>query len=217
MSVRLRCDDVTRELAEPTAGRDPVALAEHLAACPHCAARAGRDARLALLWDATRPAEPAQAAWDALWAGLVDRLDRTAARAELVPARNGSGDTLSLGLGLASLPAGRWRRWGVLAFGLAQAAAVLVAACLLASQSPHEARADWPKVDIEPGQLVLIQDIGRRVQVIELASVPTLDQIPKKGQQEPAIELVADWGNSPNTLDSNFALFNAIEAMASVP
>ena len=54
----LRCDDVTRELAAPSADRDCAALADHLAGCPSCSTFAAGVDALDRLWVVTRPAEP---------------------------------------------------------------------------------------------------------------------------------------------------------------
>lgn len=68
----MRCDDVFGERIAPTGRHDPEALARHLAACPPCAARAEADARLGRIWAATQPAEPDEAAFDALWSRVVE-------------------------------------------------------------------------------------------------------------------------------------------------
>ncbi len=139
----MRCDDVVRELAAPTARRDRDAMAEHLAACPACADWARRAEGLDRLWEATRPAEPSAEAWDAVWAQIAPTLPgRAAARHEeapaggVTPSRNGSGPRFLAHPAAASVaaPAGprvRGRSWraaaAVALVGLAQAAAILVA------------------------------------------------------------------------------------------
>ena len=70
----MRCDEVVRELAAPTADRDRAAMADHLAGCPACAEWARRAEALDRLWDATRPAEPSPEAWDAVWANIARAL-----------------------------------------------------------------------------------------------------------------------------------------------
>jgi hypothetical protein len=192
MRVRPSCDDVTRELAAPTADRDPAALAEHLAACPHCAHWAARDARLTRLWEATRPDEPSGPTWDALWAEVIGRLDRAPAGAGVeveVAVGNGleDGDRATV-LALPARPA--WR-WGVLGFSVAQAAALLVAVGLTAFRGPGEVQAARAVVDIDPGQVALIRGDVRGVH---------------------AVVLNTDVG--PTALDPDFVILNALEAMA---
>src|SRR5690242_15554699 len=110
----LRCEEVTAGLSAPGAGAgarvDQAAVAAHLAACPDCAAWAERAAALDRLWDATRPAEPADETWDALWANVTATLDRLAPA--VVP---------------GTIRLRSWRRPAVALVLLAQAAAVLAA------------------------------------------------------------------------------------------
>ncbi|MBX6314121.1 MAG: hypothetical protein IRY99_14580, partial [Isosphaeraceae bacterium] len=73
----MRCDEVTRELAAPTSGPDPAALARHLAACPRCSAWAEASERLDRLWDATRPVEP-PAAFETVWGRVTQATDAEA-------------------------------------------------------------------------------------------------------------------------------------------
>jgi hypothetical protein len=63
----MRCEDVRSELAFPTGALAQGTLARHLAACPRCAAWAEQSARLDRLWEATRPAELSEAAWERIW------------------------------------------------------------------------------------------------------------------------------------------------------
>src|SRR5437764_11602745 len=78
-----RCDEVRRTLSAPGAADLAAdAAAEHVAACPECAAWAARDAALTRLWEATRPVEPSAAVWGAFWARLGAR---TAAAVEPEP------------------------------------------------------------------------------------------------------------------------------------
>jgi hypothetical protein len=64
----MRCAEVTRELAAPSPGADPAALAHHLDTCPRCAQEAETARRFDRVWAQTRPAEPSPAAWERLWA-----------------------------------------------------------------------------------------------------------------------------------------------------
>jgi hypothetical protein len=140
----MRCDEVVRELSAPTAGRDRAAIAEHLAGCSACAGWARHVEGLDRLWDATRPAEPAPEAWDAVWANIAQALpcpvavhhDRADSPAlDVSPSRNGTGPKVLVHPATAPAPApdgprphGRsWRLTAVALVGLAQAAAILVA------------------------------------------------------------------------------------------
>lgn len=188
MSGPLRCDDVNRELAVPTAGCDPAALAEHLAACPDCAHAAERAERFDRLWRASRPPEPSDAAWDSLWAGVAAGLDAAE------PVEVGGDLIEEEEHDLIPLPVAasrRWRRWGTALFGLAQAAVLLVGFGLLLTRTQPEAAASVVSVDIEPGEVVLIRGDGQ-----VRRSEPALPDMPG------------------DTVDGNFAMFNALEAMA---
>jgi len=188
MNGRISCDDVTRGLADPAAPGDRSALSEHLASCPSCAGWSARDAALSRFWDATRPAEPTGAAWDALWARVSDGLDRRAATPE--PA-----------VFAAEPPAPRWRRFAVRGMVAAQAAALLAAAGLgLTYRAPSPALVTGPlarvgvvrsQVEIDFGEDVLIREDGTKVLTVALRT-----------------------DDRPNALDGNFAMLNAVEAMA---
>jgi hypothetical protein len=174
---------------------DRAALAEHLAACPACASQAGRDAALARVWEATRPADPGEAAWETVWARVSERLDH-AARPEPVPER----------LPFAAVSAaGRWRRYATSAFIVAQAAALLGAVVLWGAHRPTPdatVRTETPRgdvkvgvgveIEIEPGELVLIHLEGETPRVVTLS------------HEE----------QRPDTLDESTVLFNDAEALA---
>src|SRR4051794_34802336 len=115
----MRCNEVVRELAAPTGVLDASGLAEHLARCPRCASWAEAAARLDRLWEATRPPEPAAGNWEMTWAGVSRGLDR-ASTPDFAP--------------LHPTPSRPWRRSALVAFGLAQAAAVLIAVGVLSRQ-----------------------------------------------------------------------------------
>ena len=149
----MRCEEVERELAAPTPGCDRVAMADHLADCPSCAAWAQSAERLDRLWEATRPAEPSAEAWDSVWSGISAALDRPSAtpgagagagagvsprpQPVLVPA---IGEMDGVRAHPRHRPRAATRRWGlgaVALIGLAQAAAILVAFGLAWQPSPR--------------------------------------------------------------------------------
>jgi hypothetical protein len=134
----MKCDEVIRELAVPTADRDPIELAEHLSNCQACSQWAHRVGQLDRLWDLTRAQEPSLEVWDALWAKVTAGLDAAAPEkstsefALFQPASvNAAGQVDAAGVRPERSPRARWAR--VIAaglIGLAQAAAVLVAVTL---------------------------------------------------------------------------------------
>ena len=71
----MRCAEVIRELAVPNDRLDATALAEHLSSCPSCAVWAQHAVRFDEIWKATRPREPGEATWDAMWTDIVGTLD----------------------------------------------------------------------------------------------------------------------------------------------
>ncbi len=162
----MRCDDVTRELATPTGRLDPSDLAGHLASCASCAEWSRQASRLDRIWEATRPAEPSADALDALWAQASAELD-----ARPVP------DTIRFE------GSTRRRRWATVAFGLASAAALLVAALpLLRVQAPQPiqiAKTVTPPspspalvkvtVGVDQVAIVRIGDEGHRVEILDEA------------------------------------------------
>jgi len=175
---------------------DPAALAAHLAACPACAAEAGRDASLSRLWAATRPAVPDEPAWETVWARVSAQLDRAARPESPSPSQP---------LTLTAPPAGRWPRHATSAFIAAQAAAILAAVALWGSHRPTpaptidltahtRAPVHAPRVDvtIEPGEVVLIHLEGDAFRAVTM------------GHEE----------QRPDTLDESTVLFNDAEAMA---
>lgn len=186
----MRCRDVTRMRSAPGGSTASDALAEHLAACPRCAAWADQADRLDRIWAATRPAEPPAEAFDAAWA---------AARRALVQPE------------IAPDPARRSSRVALIALaGLAQAAALLVAvwmpwrdrgptadpAPIASNTSPEPVAAvdePMPRLDIAEGQISIIHLHGRKVESVELA------------HYEPSGGV---------TVDIGLEVFNAFEAMA---
>lgn len=181
MSRFMHCDEVARELAVPTGDGDPAALAEHLAGCPACAHLARQAEAFDRLWRASRPVGPTDAAWNALWTGVRARLDAAPVEVE-------TEDLTTMPLA-ASRPV---RRWATAAFGLAQAAALLLGFGLLLDLPRPETSASMATVEIEPGEIVLIRGDG---------------QVRRTNAVSPDAP--------PNLIDENFTLFNAVEAMAS--
>jgi hypothetical protein len=196
-----RCDEVTRALAAPGApgaegpGLDCDAVAEHLAACPRCADWVARNAALTGLWEATRPAEPSDAAWDALWSRGAARLDAPRAP-DVEPEVAAEPDVLPF------LPVSRGRLVARL-FVAAQAAAILAAAVLWAARRPAPAP-DLPEaglmvrtvalraeVEAEPGEILIIRDEGQSLR-------------PDKVTQD----------DRSNTLDPYWAALNDLEDFA---
>jgi hypothetical protein len=169
--MTMRCADVLEQLGASTGEASP-ALAEHLAGCPRCAAWARRNARLAQLWEATRPDLPPSDAWESAWSQVTQALE-TAPAGTILPA-----------------PAARWQRWAWTAFGLAHAAAILVAAVWLGSQ-PAPATASTTKVDLECGAPGWIRIDGDEVKVVKL-----------------------DADESSNGVDPTFVMLDYFEAMA---
>jgi len=117
----MRCDDLTRELASPTGALSSSQMLDHLAACPSCAEFSRRAEQLDRIWEATRPVEPSMDALDALWARATVELDRIPAPATL-----------------AFVPKARPRRWGMVAFVAAQAAAILIGALVLLDRNAQK-------------------------------------------------------------------------------
>ncbi len=141
----MRCEEVERELAAPSPGRDRGVMADHLAACPACSAWARDADRLDRLWEATRPAEPSAEAWDAVWSGISAALDGPSAAVagpQAVPAFAEPGDRADTRP--RSRPARRWRLGAIALVGLAQAAAILIAIGLAWQPTPRPDDADQP-------------------------------------------------------------------------
>ena len=169
----MRCDDVIRELAARHQPEESAELAEHLETCADCAAWVERDAALRRIWEATRPAPPSDAAWETVWANVTESLER------------------------APLVAVPRRRRRLVVFGLAQAAAVLIAVLVLSRHrdaGPEIARntaTSNATVDIEEGQFIVIHADGPEIRTESLAL------------QE-----------SSNSVDVNLDFFNTIEPLA---
>jgi hypothetical protein len=169
--MTMRCADVIEQLGASTEPASP-ALDAHLAQCPHCAAWARRNASLAQVWETTRPDEPLPEAWPTAWSGVTQALEASAPDAVL------------------PVPMRPVQRWAQAAFGLAQAAAILLAAVWLGSQ-PAPAPAATAKVDLECGAPGWIRIDGHEVKVVQLA----IDE-------------------SSNAVDPTFVMLDYFEAMA---
>jgi hypothetical protein len=180
----MHCADVIEKLA---ASAEPAsaALAEHLAHCPDCAAWAARDARLAQLWEATRPQEPTPEAWATVWAEVSSRLATAPAR--VVP--------------LA--PIRPWQRWAPAAFGIAQAAAILAAAVWLGSR-PSPAPVAIAQVEVPASK---VETPASKVEIP--ASYGALVMISTDGTDLKIASLVADEGFNPS-----FDILGKLESMA---
>jgi hypothetical protein len=167
--VKMRCDEVVRELAAPRADRDRAAMADHLAGCSACADWARRAEALDRLWEATRPAEPSREAWDAVWANIAQALPSPAsARPEdqpaigVTPSRNGSGPKILVHPAPDPAPAGlrargrAWRFATVALVGLAQVAAILVALGLAWRTQPRpDGLRNAPTIVPNPGPVAI--------------------------------------------------------------
>lgn len=142
-----------------------------------------RDA-LTRLWDATRPVEPTDAAWDAIWARVTERLDQPAEASTVFA---------------FSIPR-PWRRISGRLLMTAQAAAILMAAFVAARHRPViESHAPVPfaqiptisEWDIPSGIIPMIQQDDKGVRFLMLA------------QDERS-----------NALDGNFAMYDYMEGLA---
>ena len=134
------------------------------------------------LWEATRPAEPPPEAWPSAWSQVTQAL-------EMGPGGTGTGTGTILPVPAAASP---WQRWAWAAFGIAQAAAILVAAVWLGAQ-PAPATAATMRVDLECGAPGWIHIDGNEVEV-------------------KVVKLAAD--ESPNAIDPTFVMLDYFEAMA---
>lgn len=152
----MHCADVTRELAVPTGTLDPNGLARHLESCSACAGEAEKARLLDQVWDATRPAEPADEVWDEVWSGVTQAADAT---------HLASPATIPLKPALERQGSPRRVSWlGILA--VAQAAALLVAVGLLIrrgqAEGPAVAATPAPPsasfaFKLDPGQTVFLE------------------------------------------------------------
>src|SRR5581483_9679170 len=153
----MRCEEVAQEISAPTGRLDRSAMADHLAACPRCAAWSAQAARLDRIWSATRPADPPAFAFEQVWSNVVRSLETgyepdfalTPVRDEPTP----------------SMRTRRWRLAVAMLAPLAAAAAVVLAFGGLPGFRPTPAgpgpQPPSPEVvlasfDLEPGQTSII-------------------------------------------------------------
>jgi hypothetical protein len=149
----MRCSEVIHKLRTSEGGFDldlDPAVSDHLASCSDCAGWAEDDARVLRAWQATRPLEPSAEVWNALWARVSDGLDVAHAQRPRV-------------LTMPEQPAAARRfRPGLVALGLAQAAAILLAVMHLPGRHPGgpvEALAQGPvAVEFDSGGVGLISE-----------------------------------------------------------
>jgi hypothetical protein len=153
----LSCDEVTRALAAPSGTPSPAEVAAHLETCPRCASWAERARALDRLWEATRPPEPVEGAWDTLWAKVTEAADAPLAR-----------ETIRLA------PARRPRRYWAVAAGLVGVAAALTIAVLGPSHlGPSTASAEEFHFEAEAGNVLIVRiDDGKEVRVDQRAQSP---------------------------------------------
>jgi hypothetical protein len=197
----MRCSEVIHQLRTSRGGFDlnlDPAVSDHLTSCSDCAGWAEDDAQVLRAWQATRPLEPSAEVWNALWARVSDGLD--AAQRPRV-------------LTMPEQPAAARRfRPGLVALGLAQAAAILVAVLLLPGRHPHEGKpieslaqvSDIPvagnQVEFDPGQVAMIYEkMGQ-----------WFKKVPKDKLDGTHDETSSD------QLDGDYDMFNVVEAMADV-
>jgi hypothetical protein len=180
----MNCVDAIEELGVSTGPPAP-ALAEHLAACPRCAAWARRDVQVAELWAATRPEEPSAEAWGAVWGNVTAALAAPALTVLPAPALKRP-----------------WQRWVPATLGIAQAAALLGAAIWLGTQT-GPARAAVARVEIpaSDGALVLIENDGADLRIVSLG-----------GPDASAAAAVLEFAAQP--VDPSFVMLGKLEAMA---
>jgi len=142
----MRCVDVIREMAAPSAGVDSVALSAHLAQCPECAAWVERDVKLNRLWEVTRPAAPSPDDWDRIWARASETFDHQP-------------DTDVLPMQVASAP---FRHRAIWIFGIAQvaAAAVILISVLGPTDQGQPQIPQVAQISEDPGALVPVLEIA---------------------------------------------------------
>jgi hypothetical protein len=228
----MRCEEVIRELAVPTGERGSNALSEHLAHCPSCAAWAQRSAALDSLWDETRPPEPSEQVWDALWERVVASLETSQARTvyssvSSVPSANGSTarPRIRLSDGARQSPRVGRRTWALIGIvGLAQAAAVLVAAGLtwreFGTSGPRQGGPATGSVAATPSRQPFNQAAGGpSVPAVEVDEghlvvivIPTAEQKPVVVDRTPERMFSGVFAGIP---DDWYLAYNAAEALDS--
>lgn len=143
------------------------------------------DDSIAALWDATRPIEPSDAAWDAVWNQINARLDAP----NVIP--------------FAPVAAHDGRsRVAVALLGLAQAAAVVALMLFGGPLARHQGPIALPGAVTEP------------VATVEIDPSPgALVLIHAEGSGQPTVVSV-ELNRRPNALDGNIAMLNTLESMA---
>lgn len=181
----MRCADLIEAIAAPDGATSP-ATAEHLAHCPQCSRWVLHDARFERLWEATRPEEPPESSWAAVWAHVSQAIDSDATASPSIAPNP------SLLLFRPPAAARPWQRWGALGFGIAQAAGLLLAACLGSGPAAGTATATTvPAIEIDDGALVMIESGREGIKIVRHA---------------------ADEGSS--AVDANYVMLGFFEAMA---
>lgn len=145
------------------------------------------DDSLAALWDATRPIEPSEAVWDAVWNQIDAHLDAPAP--DVIP------------ISTVGFQNGR-SRVAVALLGLAQAAAVVA---LMVFGGP---------IARHPGPIALPGAVAEPVATVEIDPSPgALVLIHAEGSGQPTVVAV-ELNRRPNALDGNIAMLNTLESMA---
>jgi hypothetical protein len=215
--LMMRCVDVIEELAAPH-GPESAALTEHLAGCPRCAAWARQSARLDQLWEMTRPEEPSPATWSAVWSQATQSLDAVPS-SRLLP--------------FAASRPHPWRRRAMLAFGIAQAAALLVGAWLVTRTDPGRPPVQnglaLNPASIKPGVTAPVPTPTRAANVVTVTTTKGAEididygaqVMIHSGPEGVTVVSRATYEGSgavatlqSGPVDRNFEMFNIIEAMA---
>lgn len=221
----MRCEDVMRALAVPVEGRDAAALAEHLDHCSVCAEWSARGIAWDRLWDATRPEEPTQDAWDVVWLRVEQSLEQRSAHAQervgsswTVSAKSASMQNVAAPSAVAAVPFPH-RSHRRFRFFATAAAAVLAAVGLFAwefppvGNGPEIARIEVSPdstalhaiatVDIDEGQLVVIRSADPRP--ADLAFEVEVSRF----EPDDGVDPYNGFG-----IDSWYVMFNIVESMA---
>jgi hypothetical protein len=191
----MQCNDVIRQLAVQTDDVVPLSIAEHLAGCTACAEWAKRASQLDRLWEATRAPDPSPEAWEGVWNRVIESLDSPPSmhvEHQALPAALGNGSMHASHAAVVKHSGSSFNRRSslakVISFGLAQAAAVFIAISVvwqffpsmqkpgMRNQPPSLVGNTAPRdasslsVDIEEGNLVMIEAVGDKPQVFILRS-----------------------------------------------
>ena len=192
----MRCRDVSRAIAAPNGAISEAKIEAHLAACPRCSGLAEAALRLDRLWEATRPAPPSSAAWDASWAQIEQSLAAPEPEIPIsVPFRAPMSARTIAGRLPIRLAAG---------FALSAAAALLVFLNLPEPAAPTLVQAGAIEGDFEVpvGQTVLYHVDSDEIEVIQAQPPASSDEL-----------TYFDLGESGMDSVDFFALFNFCEAI----